>query len=466
MSKSHLYNRTNKTSIINFAKLLLNHSLRNFIEDDSIALYGGKGNFGQLIEEQYFGYKINSVSEPDFNEVKMELKCTPLKKLKNGKYHSKERLVLNIINYLDVIKEDFVTSSFWRKNSNILLIFYLYEKDKSVLDYIIKLVDEWEFPDEDLIIIQRDWYKIINKINEGRAHELSEGDTFYLGACTKGANSTSLRKQPFSDTLAMQRAFSLKQGYVNHIIATIAGQSKIEFGKLIKSKTEIQDLTLEEIISSRFQKYYNQPLNQILKNNNLSINLKSKGFTAALTKALLGIELDKEIEEFDKAEIIVKTVRLKENNLPKEDLSFPAFKFNKICQQEWLDSDYKNILEHKFLFVFLKYKGDQLFFDKVKFWNMPYDDILEAKRVWLYTKSIINDGNIVSSVVDGRRITNFPSKKFSKVSHVRPHAQNADDTFDLPVLDQVTGSNKYTKQSFWLNNSYIKDHIYIEKILN
>jgi uncharacterized protein len=40
-------------------------------------------------------------------------------------------------------------------------------------------------------------------------------------------------------------------------------------------------------------------------------------------KAILGIELDKEIEEFEKAEIIVKTVRLKENNLPKEDISFP-----------------------------------------------------------------------------------------------------------------------------------------------
>ena len=29
------------------------------------------------------------------------------------------------------------------------------------------------------------------KIAEGKAHELSEGDTFYLGACTKGANLAS-----------------------------------------------------------------------------------------------------------------------------------------------------------------------------------------------------------------------------------------------------------------------------------
>jgi hypothetical protein len=37
-----------------------------------------------------------------------------------------------------------------------------------------------------------------------------------------------------------------------------------------------------------------------------------------LTKAILGIELNKEIEEFEKAEIQVKTVRLKENNLQKK----------------------------------------------------------------------------------------------------------------------------------------------------
>ena len=38
-------------------------------------------------------------------------------------------------------------------------------------------------------IIKDDYEKIVRKIQNGRAHELSEGDTMYLGACTKGATA-------------------------------------------------------------------------------------------------------------------------------------------------------------------------------------------------------------------------------------------------------------------------------------
>ena len=38
-----------------------------------------------------------------------------------------------------------------------------------------------EFSDTDLEIIKKDWELIKQKIANGKAHELSEGDTFYLG---------------------------------------------------------------------------------------------------------------------------------------------------------------------------------------------------------------------------------------------------------------------------------------------
>lgn len=455
------YSRTDKDSIIRYAKRLINNSLRSILDDESITLYGGKGNFGHLVEEKYFGYKINSVSEPDFKEVGMELKCTPLKKLQNGEYKAKERLVLNIINYLEVIKEDFPKSSFFNKNQNILLVFYLYEKDKSILDYLVKLVDEWNFPAEDLEVIKKDWQTIVDKINAGKAHELSEGDTFYLGACTKGANATSMRKQPFSDIPAMQRAFSFKQGYVNHIIASIVGEKKTGYGKLISSPQEVKKRSLDDIIISKFKKYYGKSLEEIIKVTGIYVNPSAKGFTANLTKALLGIELNKEIEEFEKAELIVKTVRLKENLVPKEDMSFPYFKYDDLVVQKWDDSEFKAILEHKFLMVFLRIHEGKLFFDNVKFWNMPYNDIQEAKRVWENTRELVIGGNIVHSITKGRRSTNFPSKSFSSVSHVRPHARTASDTAPLPVMDRVTGSFEYTKHSFWLNARYIKEKIYL-----
>jgi DNA mismatch repair protein MutH len=458
------YNLNDKQSIIDYAKLLKGKTLREACEKEILEHnFSGKGNFGQILEKFYFLYEPNSVSEPDFAIAGLELKSTPLKQLSNNDYRSKERLVLNIINYLEVVNQDFETSSFYKKNANILLIFYLHQAGYDILDYLIKLVDEWSFPSIDLEIIRKDWELIKKKIADGKAHELSEGDTFYLGACTKGANANTTRKQPFSEIPAKQRAYSLKQGYVNHIIASIANESTGIYGKLIQSVEVAEKQTIEEIVISKFKPYYGQTVEQILNLTGVEINTTAKSFYANLTKAILGIELNKEIEEFEKAEIIVKTVRLKENNLPKEDLSFPNFKYKEIVNEIWENSDFKDILEHKFLFVFYQFEKEELVLRKVKFWNMPFADIQEAEKVWIKTKEVVTKGKIVKEVKDGIRYTNFPNKSFNSVSHVRPHATNALDTYSLPTKDKLTKAKEYTKHCFWLNNTYVRDEIYLKQ---
>jgi DNA mismatch repair protein MutH len=221
-------------------------------------------------------------------------------------------------------------------------------------------------------------------------------------------------------------------------------------------------LTIEDIVIAKFKPYYNKSIEQILAKTGVEINTKAKSFYANLTKAILGIELDKKIEEFEKAEIIVKTVRLKENNLPKEDLSFATFKYDEIVNEEWEDSNFKDILEHKFLFVFYQFEGENLILRKVKFWNMPFADIQEAEKVWARTKEIVTSGNIVEKIIKGTRHTNFPNKSFNPVSHVRPHAKNAQDTYSLPINDILTKAEEYTKHCFWLNSAYVRDEIYLK----
>lgn len=462
------YDPSDKNSIIEYAKKLKGKSLRQVCDLKILEhSYSGKGNFGQVLEKFYFGYEPNSLAEADFAQIGMELKSSPLKQLKNKEYRSKERLVLNIINYVNVVNQNFENSDFVKKNTSILLIFYLHQAGFDILDYLIKLVDEWSFPSTDLEIIKKDWELITKKIADGKAHELSEGDTFYLGACTKGANALSVRKQPFSEIPAKQRAYSFKQGYVNHIIASIANESKETYGKLIPNVQIAKKQTIEEIVISKFKPFYGKSEEEIVKILNIKINTKAKSFYANLTKAILGIELDKEIEEFEKAEIIVKTVRLKENDLPKEDISFPNFKYEEIVNQDWEDSDFKDVLEHKFLFVFFQFENKKLILRKVKFWNMPYLDLIEVEKVWTKTKQIVTKGEIVKEIKTNKkgkkiRFTNFPSKKFSSISHVRPHATNALDTYDLPKKDKVTNQNEYTKHCFWLNNTYVKNEIYLK----
>lgn len=463
MNKNLNYNPGDKRSIIAFAKKLIGKTLKDVCNPEVLQHnYSGKGNFGQILENFYFLYKPNSKSEPDFPIAGLELKSSPLKQNSKNGYQSKERLVMNIINYHEVVNQNFENGSFWKKNSNLLLVFYLHKIGTDILDYIVKLVDEWNFPATDLEVIKKDWEIIKGKITEGRAHELSEGDTFYLGACTKGANAGSIRTQPFSSIPAKQRAYSLKQGYVNHIIASIAKNEGAVYGKLIPSLSIAKKLSIEEIVISKFQPYYNKSVKQILEGIGIPLNENSKSFYASLTKAILGIELNKEIEEFEKAEIIVRTVRLNKNNLPEESISFPNFKYDEIIHENWDDSDFKDILEHKFLFVFFQYENEILLLKKVKFWNMPYKDIKEAEKVWAKTKEIILEGNIVKEIKKGLRYTNFPNTAFSSVAHVRPHARNSKDTYPLPTKDRLTNLETYTKHCFWLNSTYVRDEIYLK----
>ena len=190
---------------------------------------GIKGSIGHVVEESLYGYKINSDAEPDFPEAGVELKVSGVIKDKKG-YKAKERLVLNIINYMKEAYTTFETSSFWHKNKVLMMLFYEYVHNRAPGDFVFLKAILFRYPEEDLMIIKDDWKIIVEKIRAGKAHELSEGDTLYLGACTKGATAeSSLREQPFSDIPAKQRAYCLKNKYMTHLVRTyVFGEAQDE----------------------------------------------------------------------------------------------------------------------------------------------------------------------------------------------------------------------------------------------
>jgi DNA mismatch repair protein MutH len=115
------------------------------------------------------------------------------------------------------------------------------------------------------------------------------------------------------------------------------------------------------------------------------------------------------------------------------------------------------------LFIFFKDVNGKRVLEKAKFWNMQYSDILIAKKVWVHTRNIVSRGNIVKELKpNGTRKTNFLGKNENSVSHVRPHATNAADTYPLPTKDKLTKAKEYTKHCFWLNNTYVRDEIYLK----
>ena len=421
-----------------------------------------KGGMGVLMEENVFQYNANSDANPDFYDAGIELKVTPIKKNKNGTYSAKERLVLNIINYMEEYKNTFETSSFWHKNKTLYLMFYLWEEGIPRSDY--KIVNQmlYTYPEEDLLIIKQDWELIINKIKNGLAHEISEADTFYLGACSKGKNKGSLRKQPFSDIPVMQRAYCLKTSYMTNLV-----RNKVinEYQEKIMTVEELKNNSFEESLYKRVEGFIGKSREELI--DLFKLNNKSKDVIERIFAKMLGKKGKvNDAEEFQKANITCKTIRVNENNSITESMSFPAFKFNEIINEEWESSTLRNTFnETKYLFVIFKAKKGIFYFEGIKFWNMPLSILdTDVQQVWNRTIEIIKSGNIVKSqkrLANGKLIiyNNFPGMSENPVIHVRPHALNALDCYDLPVADILTGITTYTKQSFWLNNEYIKSII-------
>ena len=418
---------------------------------------GNKGGYGHVIEESHFGYEINSDRNPDFNEAGIEMKVTPFRENRNGSFSAKERLVLNIINFHTEIQKTFIDSDFWRKNEMLLLIFYLYEEELDRADQVIKKVLLYEYPETDFRIIKQDWQTIVDKIRAGKAHELSEADTMYLGACPKGANrATGMVSQPNSDELAMRRACAFKQSYMTKLVRKfVTGDDEDE--RIITDISDLETYSFENVIRKRLKPFMWISREELKERFDVSGN--AKNINEVLLARMLGVSGKlSNTEEFRKANIIPKTIRVNHDGSITESMSFKPFRFEEIVNESWEDSSLRNHFEKtKFLFVIFKYDSDgNLRFRDIKLWNMPLSDLDEhVKKVWFKTKILISEGKIIKRITDKRIYNHFPDKSDNPVAHVRPHAINRQDTYPLPVPDKKTGWTNFTKQSFWLNNYYI-----------
>lgn len=446
--------------ILDIAKKASNHRISDFNVNNRSLKKSNKGVIGQIIEEGVFHYPVNSRAEADFAKLGVELKVTGLKKLKNNSYVAKERLVLNIINFMSEYRVSFEESSFWKKNKELLLVFYLYDENSA--DYNFLLIDSilHKFSKEDLLIIKKDWETIANKINEGKADEISEANTMYLAACTKGSDAaSSYRNQPGSNTPAKQRAFCLKASYIN----TIINENLIgEKCKSIVTSKEILHFTFENVIDSKLSRFYGKSESELFEIFKISQSSKNK--FNLLAAVMLNIRGDiNKTSEFQKAGIQLKTIRVEANNSIEQHMSFPRFDYCEIVKENWETSEINNQFStKKFLFLIFKKKQNKYYFEKIVFWNMPLVDIENYVRpIWEKTVACIKNGNIVRKISSSKFYTNFPGSSINGVCHVRPHdiksiSNNNHRGMLLPTPDKLTGLTSYTRYCFWLDKNYIQ----------
>jgi len=457
------YDETSPISIENYAKRLIGKSFADICNEDDMSETmivrdtndyeekhenkKRKGGLGEIIEERFFHYQSNNDARPDFPEAGVELKVTPYKINKNGTIVAKERLIITMIDYFSVVYESFEESHMWLKARLIMLVYYLYRQEiENRLDYTIGFVKLFTPQAQDIQIMKQDYQVITDKIRNGKAHELSGGDTLYLEAAPKASTSRDRRKQPYGDELAKPRAFAFKNSYMTYVLNNyiIPGQSIYE--PIVK--TDIKE-SFEEYVVNKIHAFKDCTVDELCLKLNILFEKKPKNLEAIIAYRILGIK-GNHAEEFVKANVVVKTIRIGKNNKIKESMSFPTFKFKELVQEEWETSTFGTYLsETRFLFVIYRFDEDNVLRLKgCQFWNIPFNDLNEVQSVWKKTRQILIDGLKITRV-NGKNYNNFPNASENLVCHVRPHARNSKDTFELP------DGREYPKQCFWLNNNYI-----------
>lgn len=478
-----LYDKRDPISIEAYAKKLIGHTFIDVLENrvDSseavakrAAAYGNakrKGGLGNLLEEVYFGYKANNASEADFKEAGVELKATPYEKTKTGELRAGERLVLSMINYAGPIEPTLQESHVWKKCKLILLIYYWRNRElKENLYYQITFASLFTPPPVDLAIIEDDYKTIAGKVMAGKAEELSESDTFYLGACTKGATAEkSLVSQWYPPhTLAKTRAFCYKTTYMTFVLNEYLVKGVETYEQLIKDPEVLQNQSFSEYIVSTINRYAGKSDRELCKMFNREYN-NNKSQWVDLAYRMLGIRSNR-AEEFQKANIVVKAIRLEQNGKMVESMSFPVFRYKEIIEEEWEDSTLHNYFdETRFLFVVFRRGEDGYILKGAQLWNMSHEDLNhEVRRGWQKVVDTIKEGvkfNIKTLRSGEVKVeNNFPKKADNRIVHIRPHANKR--YFEFPDGTRIGDGKRYDANPlpdgtwmpnycFWLNNDYI-----------
>lgn len=441
------YDRRSKSSILKYARLLEGTNLRTILQG-AAGLCGensvSKGSFGQTLETQYFLYQNNNDSRPDFWEVGVELKTTPVIKRRDGRLRAKERLSITQINYVTVVEESFESSSLLKKMSSMLVVFYQYLPGISSLDFPIEKVVMWELPDSDYALIKADWETIVDKVRSGLAHELSGSDTLFLEAAPKAANSSVRRSQPYSSIPAKPRAFALKPTYVNSIFDAPSPEESLQL-----SDAELA-AGFEAAVMMRLEPFIGMAEDALLRHFGMGAT-SAKGRYAELTARMLGVARGTRIAEFDKADIVVRTCRVTQKGTLKEAVSFPAFNYHDVAETSWDESDFRATLSKKFLFMLYQLPSDPAdkpTFIGARFWAMPYAD-LESEARRCYEKS--------ANMIREDRLDYLPASSTNRCCHVRPHGRNSEDVVMTP------SGNYAIKRSFWLNQRYLSEQLMLSR---
>jgi DNA mismatch repair protein MutH len=445
------------------------------------------GIAGDVIEQSVLGYSADNKQKPDLvvDGIDTELKTTGLKRTKKQtnsdefEIDAKEPMTITAVSPDNIVCEEFENSALWHKLEHMLLVYYLYDSEKTVqaseyagfpiLDYQFH-----KFEGDEKEILQKDWELVRDFIRTAkkelenpasRYHEISKlrENMLFIDTAPKYPNAPRfrLRRPVVSAIVKKHFGKDFKQSYnytkfnsydeLNNILHTFSLKNK---GKSIKQIAD--DLGFE-----------------IKRNIKGVVN---KSITERVLTAAFGATSQKlrKIEIFAKIGIIPKTIAISSKGARTEDTKLDAIDFS-----EWTDMDisfeessvYDFFANHVMLFsVFQEPYSSAALEDNIflGFKRISFDDefIYEhVKPTWDKVRELVN--NNVLMVSEAR--TKYGKFRFNK-SGTQMEATNLPKSKDYVVFLRGSGKDS-TKKPYTLNgfqiyqqNFWIKGKVLVQML--
>jgi DNA mismatch repair protein MutH len=399
----------------------------------------GKGDVGLRVE-RFFGIAQNALSAPDFPAAGIELKVVPLVRRTKG-LRVKERTVITMIDYDNLVLETWATAHVRRK-LHILFVYYEYLPLKEKEFFPIRHWTLWEPDITTNALLEADWTRVRTKVRHGLAAELSESDGRVLGPCTKGPDSSTLRRQPFSHLLAKSRAFALKPSFTLELYRRTTGTAGLTESVAANLGLTHFD-TFESDLLSRFHPYVGWTVGEVARELGVPLSF-AKSDAARVVRRIFGVkDFRAQILEFAESGLTLRVSRVSPQLEPYESLSFPFLRYSELLEEEWVDSDLLSRIEYMLIVPAIGDRREtpqrECRIQEPVFWRPGAEQIETIRREYEIYRAEIRTGH-------ADRLT--PASETS-IIHMRPHGHDSGDKDWAPVVGKVT------KKSFWINRGYV-----------
>lgn len=447
-------------------------SCRNklFRDVDSSNVFGrinisgkNKGVLGAVIEQSVLGFPADSEQRPDLevDGTDVELKVTGLV-IDGGYYKAKEPMSICAVSPDSIVHETFSDSTFWHKAEHLLIVWYLYDFDNEYDCFEIKGFEFHEWSDFDRMVLGRDWQIVHDYIDRAQRDEDFPEDSY-------PAISTFLNPQlMYLDTAPKwpnPPRFRLKNKTVTTMARQHFGESLEQLPNMYGSFNEI-DAELQRLKALYAGKTVDQLCDELL----IGGNRNRKGIGEAIVVRMFGGTSSRmcDVEQFDKTNIVGKTVVLNQNRYPTEQTKLFKVDLDELWDED-IDFDESafatNFRETHLLFIVFSEPYRNAPLSKAMFNGFcetafSYEFIdQEVRSLWSRTREMIRRGTLV----DTPTIKNDGSVRISPQTGLPVSAPNFPRSMREALLIKGTGSDARSKRVIHGISMYPQQNIWADK---